>query len=878
MKSVFKKLRWGMVMLTLMAAVLLVGNCGLVWGSAAGPANDGWHNPTFEFSDELAVSQGWKDDESRVLAGDDGVYVISDYSRYINVWIDMKDLMAQKDLYYIEAIYTYYDNDGNEMRGDRSPTHTNSYISVSKSDWPNYYRHSVVLDINAKITAVKYNIYNVKQGDWGRANADGDPLKSFEVKFTYADYENGKVPSYELVGVSQAGREIEPSKGIDFYGKDCMTFNVNSAEDYEYRIVGHNLLEGETYTINQATETMYTKDELEQGVTVKAWAGSYNGGSRYSNYGAVFGLNYVGLKYQGDTAQISVSDNLNNDVPKYDICIKYKNSDECTKTSNYTSGVLPYSNSTVDVDNYDPESNPLVLYVKGEDYDISAGYTVKVNIRYLGNLVMSDHFEATGAELNSGVSKNYFNDLNYVKFDQLFDGTFVEGGIEIETEIGNTTRYVDFTFNGGATMGGVMFTSDGLTFGSYEYGPYGSVIPINAGNKFVEGYETTSTQRVFGSYAYVQTGVTSGNADGANYHIYYHTKDKNINDLSGATLLKEGTVGAGGGVGLVRVDDADGYYTVVLERNGRIIDVAHFGVSLEDYETTVGFMPVLRSEVEGALSNDMFSYGYGMYKMHEESSVEVVAYGAGMKDTDVYNLEIAASSGFSDSRTVTGAELNGETVLFAVPYDKLFDSNLGSSSIYLYIRDMDGNLLASKGCYISISTEVADATANSVESTAAAIRELESEQKDERVENAAAGVADVQIDGNTMSVTAEKACTVIGRKDGEYVRVTVNTAKEVSDVSDSTVAHKYNIAGFDKIYVMLTGDVDMNGEVNSFDSALINYSLPSVTGSRHKDITDELMLLMADVDKNGEINSFDSALINYSLPSVTGSRHKELAW
>lgn len=80
-----------------------------------------------------------------------------------------------------------------------------------------------------------------------------------------------------------------------------------------------------------------------------------------------------------------------------------------------------------------------------------------------------------------------------------------------------------------------------------------------------------------------------------------------------------------------------------------------------------------------------------------------------------------------------------------------------------------------------------------------------------------------------------------------------------------------------KFYIVLKGDVNMNGEVNVADTALINRSNLTDTMPAYSALT-PLQKVVADINGNNTVNTADGMLINKSLLSKLHEAFKMLEW
>ena len=405
--------------------------------------------PRYEVDYDYLVYQGGEE-----IFPNDGVYEIADYTEPITLKMRVDD---ENGMYCFSKTYTSLDGSGAVMRNNFGIYYNTSCTEIGSGDWQ--YGTSIYLDMNAKTTRVEFGIYDTVDGGDGVSSGIGywsegywhnrnKKLGGFSIDFTYDDYDGMRNSNIETV-----------------------EFRVNSAESYELDVKGYNLLEGIEYTTNSGT--VYNKNDLEGGVTiiVPVGIGSSSSVFRDNNYSNVFGYNTNYLYYKGKQVYIYVDSSLNGNKPVYDVCTKYKNSNNCLQSAYPSFGVLDYNWDYVgDVDNYDAENNPIVLHVKGLNYEEGTNYNVNVKVRYLGELINNDDYEFDGLELLNGVNLEYFNEPRYVTFDQMFDGTFVEGGYDIEVTINDLVRTTTLMFNGedGINAQSIIFSSDGLTFESYR--------------------------------------------------------------------------------------------------------------------------------------------------------------------------------------------------------------------------------------------------------------------------------------------------------------------------------------------------------------------------------------------------------------------------
>ncbi|MBR6505897.1 carbohydrate-binding domain-containing protein [Candidatus Saccharibacteria bacterium] len=133
---------------------------------------------------------------------------------------------------------------------------------------------------------------------------------------------------------------------------------------------------------------------------------------------------------------------------------------------------------------------------------------------------------------------------------------------------------------------------------------------------------------------------------------------------------------------------------------------------------------------------------------------------------------------------------------------------------------------------------------------------------------------DATTDNNTLTVESNEACMVITSTDfgATYTRIP-------AQATNNNNIYTFNIStnNESEIYIYLAGDVTMNGEINSLDSAAIDYSLLSESNPNYHSLS-PLESLLADVNYNGTVNSIDSSAIDFSLLSTNNINYKKLDW
>ena len=137
------------------------------------------------------------------------------------------------------------------------------------------------------------------------------------------------------------------------------------------------------------------------------------------------------------------------------------------------------------------------------------------------------------------------------------------------------------------------------------------------------------------------------------------------------------------------------------------------------------------------------------------------------------------------------------------------------------------------------------------------------------------GIAEIEVVDDGIIITAEKACMVIISNDGGETYTGI-PAVAVDRSGDS---YKFEFAANElaEVIVALKGDGDLDGEISTADSNLVNRSLISTNLPSSRVLT-AMEKALLDIDGDGEISSSDSNLINRSLISSSLLPYKALMW
>ena len=144
------------------------------------------------------------------------------------------------------------------------------------------------------------------------------------------------------------------------------------------------------------------------------------------------------------------------------------------------------------------------------------------------------------------------------------------------------------------------------------------------------------------------------------------------------------------------------------------------------------------------------------------------------------------------------------------------------------------------------------------------------DKSDVEISDKTGGAAAAQMVDGVLMVESARACVVIAENvNGEF-------AVMGGEAMDDTWRYVVPDDAL-KMYVVLKGDVNMNGKINVNDSAMINLSLLGSDSKYYRELA-EMEKIIADVNRNGKINVNDSAVVNLSLLDKSNKFYRELAW
>lgn len=127
----------------------------------------------------------------------------------------------------------------------------------------------------------------------------------------------------------------------------------------------------------------------------------------------------------------------------------------------------------------------------------------------------------------------------------------------------------------------------------------------------------------------------------------------------------------------------------------------------------------------------------------------------------------------------------------------------------------------------------------------------------------------------TFTVYCEKACIVLWAPDSDDEDLTRVIGEEVDDDT-----YEFTIEGFTEditVYIILKGDVDMNGEVDADDVDMIEQSTYSPRNPAHIDL-EVLEEFIADVDQSDEVDADDVDIVEQSTYSPRNPNYAAITW
>ena len=163
-----------------------------------------------------------------------------------------------------------------------------------------------------------------------------------------------------------------------------------------------------------------------------------------------------------------------------------------------------------------------------------------------------------------------------------------------------------------------------------------------------------------------------------------------------------------------------------------------------------------------------------------------------------------------------------------------------------------------------------------------AIRVYVSENGEGPEEPIVPDITDATNDGTTyevvedgMTVTSDKACTIVVSRDGGETYERVEAVAVPGE--DGKYKFTFDYDADTEVRVVLKGDADGSGVINLLDSNVINRSLLSPSSPAYRSLT-PLETALLDLNGDGVVNLLDTNVINRSLLSPTSPAYSNIEW
>ena len=733
--------------------------------------------------------------------------------------------------------------------------------------------------------------------------------KSVTMYFRVADANFHPLGDIIIDAISQGGEQITPTYNND-NGSREYTFRANDVQPIDIALHATEAAAGMnyyfSYTMNgdawvSSDEPIaISGDELGRGavLTIPAGYGLGEGSALY----LTFSINTTGTSY-GYGPQLFIYQDYGEERRSDGFFIDYYEDDELPRYD-ASIGYTINGEEISDVINakYHDEDNPLWVKVMGERYDDTTTYNVRAKVATGNNDIYDTTFTATGAELNEG--KTFVLNGLALSLPE-FDPSGSTSGYE---------KYYDFSLeiNGLERKGTLYYMHNGYLYTVMTYAG-GSVSASEGGNGMGGAMYMTSSYRVVrkssldGSRNAVLHYRGGGFDDDLSYGyaLYYNS---NAGDswwsAPAGTKIEEGVMPGsslnrdGLTVNVAVPDDASesSMYSLVITRNGGLVIVSKDFLQFTD-------APQLEAFKFNADSDSFMQTGSASYRLARGTDATATLIGAGFEENQQYKVWVSYEgnyeendgegggrwedidlSGLDDMVVVTGAELNAGYE-YALDYSEAID-DATQVAIMFEITDIDndrpshyaGNeegLYSGHSIYIEYVSESDVFNSENgfqIDEDTSEIIDV-SQPTGTEVRNLTGDVAETVVIENSLNVTSSKACMVIGQKNGEYERINAVSGA----ATETTKTYAYDLTGYLDVMVVLKGDGDMDGEVSSADSNLINRSLISSSLRPYRELS-ELERIIFDLDGDNEITSSDSNLINRSLISSSLRPYKAIEW
>ncbi len=142
------------------------------------------------------------------------------------------------------------------------------------------------------------------------------------------------------------------------------------------------------------------------------------------------------------------------------------------------------------------------------------------------------------------------------------------------------------------------------------------------------------------------------------------------------------------------------------------------------------------------------------------------------------------------------------------------------------------------------------------------------------VDNRTNGIAMTNVDGGTLTLSAEDACLVVGVKGDNYSLVDVKTA----EIDDNGRTNTYDLNGFDEAIVIIKGNLsDSDDMVDLLDANVIYRTLLNPNSPAHRPLT-QFENKTADLNGDGVIDLLDANVIYRTLLNPNSPAYQKMPW
>ena len=831
---------------------------------------EGWHVTT------------WEETENTLQTINE--YRIDDYNTPVTVTYKLKNLEIGKN--YSVSI-------GNDYRSFKAESTETT--------------ETVDLKLNYTSKHLNTGIYLYSSGDYDS--------NSVNLYFRIADEDFIPLGDIIIDGISQGGVELEPveetrwsSRLYTFTANDAQNLTVNlhavrATADMNYYLTYNLYGDRESY-ISPDAPIMVTGEELEMGtvLTVRAPFGL----SEYSPYGLSISattLNSNSYMYSQRIIYQNYGEGQDSDsfrfnfyedenVPRYEASMFYS---EGTRVED----------GVIDPTLHDAE-HPLLVEVKGERYNDGQTYNVRATVDIESGETFYDRtFTATGAELNagtvftlegltlslpvfdpsgstSGYDLYYRFSLEVDELKQTGDMVFAYSGW-INTLITYNGGEVAAMGSGGGIGGSMYLTMSGTTVNRTTLDGSKSAVLHYFGDSFDE------------NITYDYAIYYNGNAGDSWWSAEAGTRIEN-GVLDGGSLNNQGLAL---NIATPSSESESMLYTLVISKNGGIVMVSKDFIMFTD-------APQIETFKFTADSDSFMQTGRQSYRVARDTDILATLTGSGFDDDERYKLWVTYRgfdwgedefgeyysravdlSDLNESVTVTGAELNAgfdHTLAYSNAFDDardvdvvfvLTDLDSEGPDMYGYVESS----YPGHSIYVSYvnDDEVFRDSGYQVndDGTITNVSQPDEPHGEIPVDNRATGVANVTVEGGTLTVVSEKPVMVVGhRNNGEWVLL---YGWDVVENGDERTNH-YSVGDCSEVVVALKGNLkDDDTIIDLLDANVIYRSQLNPDSPAYRALTPAEQIL-ADLNGDLVVDLLDANVIYRSQLNPSSPAYQEISW